>query len=189
MKVFFNAPFRGKKIHEEYYSKIFFVIEKLGYGHLDRSIIEDNIDTHYKKIEERGDESYQQFYDATLGHLKAADVNVFECSFPSLGLGFQIEKSLEFNKPTIVLYQKGHIPHFLAGIKDEKLIIRSVNEKNLNDVLKTSFEEAKKRADKRFNFFISPHLLSYLNKVSKDQGVTKSMFIRSLLLDHMRKDV
>ena len=187
MKVFFNAPFRGKKVHQEYYSKIFNVIEKLGYNLIDRSIIEDNIETHYKKIEEQGEESYKRFYDATLDHLKSADANVFECSFTSLGLGFQIEKSLEFNKPTIVVYLQDKTPHFLAGIKDEKLVFVKTTGRDLETVLKKAFEEAKKRADKRFNFFISPYLLSYLNKVSKEQGTTKSMFIRSLILDHMKK--
>ncbi|MBI3620252.1 hypothetical protein HY214_03875 [Candidatus Roizmanbacteria bacterium] len=186
MKAFFNAPFRGKKIHGTYYETIFRAIEKLGYNHLDRSIVEDNLETHYKKITEGGGESYKQFYDTTLGYLKTADVNIFECSFPSLGLGFQIEKSLEFNKPTIIIYLQNYTPFFLAGVKDEKLIFAKTTGKDVEKVLKKAFEEAKKRADKRFNFFISPYLLSYLNKVTKNQNITKSMFIRGLILEHMR---
>jgi predicted DNA-binding protein len=60
-------------------------------------------------------------------------------------------------------------------------------ENTLDQVIRDAVEKAQSLADKRFNFFISPSLLSYLNKASKEEGVTKSTFIRNLINDYKRK--
>jgi hypothetical protein len=92
------------------------------------------------------------------------------------------------NKPTLVLYYKDNVQHFLAGAEDEKLLVKSYNETNLTNVLKESIEELKSFKDKRFNFFINPGLLTYLETTSKNLGLTKSNFIRNLIVDHMKKN-
>lgn len=189
MKVFFRASIRGRQVHDTYYKKISDAVENLGYSLVDKYLLQHSIESHYAKLEEGGARAYENFYDKEIAGIKTADICLFECSFPSLGTGLQIEKALEFNKPTIVLYLERHMPHFLAGIQDEKLLLKRVKDDTLDQVLAQAFNEAKQVADKRFNFFISPQLLSYLDKTSKTQGITKSTFIRSLILDHMRKSV
>jgi len=112
---------------------------------------------------------------------------VFYCSFGSLSIGFIIERSLEFNKPTIVLYYKDNLPFFLSGIKDEKVIVMKYDDDTIVQVVEKALQIASELRDKRFNFFISPELLSYLESSSKKEGVTKSLFIRNLLLEHRKK--
>ena len=187
MKVFFTAPVRGKKFHQDYYSKIYSALESLGCVLIDKYLLENTIENHYKNLEQEIDQKKNDFFYETLDNLKLADVNIFDGSLPSLGVGFLVQKSLEINKPTIVLYLKGQTPHFLMSAKDEKLIIKSTTGKDLKKVLREALDEAKTRADKRFNFFISPKLLEYLEKVSKEEAITKSKFIRNLILEHMRK--
>ena len=182
------APMRGKVTSEEYFKKIYDAIEKLGYTLLDKYLLKNSMADHYKRFEERGDEYYHEFYEKTISYIKQADINIFECSSPSLGLGYQIEKSLQFNKPTIVLYLEGHVPHFLVGVDEDKLVIKVINEKNLLETLTSAINEARNKADKRFNFFISPALLTYLENESRNQNITKSTFIRSLILEHKRKN-
>lgn len=188
MKIYFMAPMRGKVTSEEYFKKIYDAIEKLGYTLLDKYLLKNSMADHYKRFEERGDEYYHEFYEKTISYIKQADINIFECSSPSLGLGYQIEKSLQFNKPTIVLYLEGHVPHFLVGVDEDKLVIKVINEKNLLETLTSAINEARNKADKRFNFFISPALLTYLENESRNQNITKSTFIRSLILEHKRKN-
>lgn len=72
-------------------------------------------------------------------------------------------------------------------MEEEKLIIKQYNEKNIKKVIKEAIDIARERRDKRFNFFISPKLLEYLEKASFNDGVTKSKFIRNLITEHMRK--
>lgn len=188
MKVFFTASQGGKKFFDKYYTKIYNLIEEFNHSHLDKTLITVTSDKFYKDLEEKGREANIDLYEKNLKCIKEAHVNVFECSSSSISIGFMIEKSIGLNKPTIVLFLKDHVPHFLAGMDEQKLIVKEYTEKNLAHILKVALEEARNRADKRFNFFISPYLLAYLQKVSKELGITKSTFIRNLILEHMKKN-
>jgi len=65
--------------------------------------------------------------------------------------------------------------------------LREYTKENLAQVVSDVIEDAKHSADKRFNFFISPSLLSYLEEESKKFDMTKSAFIRRLILEHKKK--
>ncbi len=188
MKVFFTASMRGQKEFREYYEKIYHTIEELGYTQLDDEVITSRRTAFYDKLEKEGRNAYIQLYKRSMQALHEADICIFECSVHSLSIGFVIQKSLDFNKPTIVLYYKNNLPHFLMGAQEEKLIVRSYTEHTIKKVLKETLKDARERKDKRFNFFITPKLLHYLEKISKEQGVTKSKFIRSLIFEYMKKN-
>lgn len=187
MNVFFTATYQGEKQFGKYYKKIFDEIQLLGYTHLDPEVVNITYEGYLKKMAQ-GREAQVSNYHETVNFIKKADICVLETSAHSLGLGFIVQKSLEMSKPTIVLYYDNNIPYFLAGVDDEKLIIKSYNDKNIKKVLIESFDLARERRDKRFNFFLSPKLLEYLELASKKEGVTKSKLIRDLIVDHMRKE-
>jgi hypothetical protein len=187
MKIFFTASQRGKKEFGKYYQKIREELEKLGYKIIDDDIFNLTAEEFYRQLDKGGHQAYTNFYKEKIKHLQSADIVILDCNLHSLSIGFVIEKSLEFHKPTIVLYLKDNSPVFLEGNEDEKLIGKSYNTGNIGKVLKSALAIAKERRDKRFNFFISPSLLDYLGKTSQKLGVTKSTFIRNLIIDHKRK--
>lgn len=186
MKVFFTASQRGRKEYGKYYDLIASSIKELNLILLDDDILHPQPKEFYNKLEYNHDANVK-FYQTKLKNLEQSDINILEISAHSLSIGFVIEKSLELNKPTIVLYYKDFNPLLLMGNEDEKLILKSYTEKNLKKVLEEAIAIAKERRDKRFNFFISPKLLNYLEETSKKQGITKSKFIRNLILENMRK--
>lgn len=186
MKVFFTASLRGKKEFDVYYQKIYQEIAGMGYEHLDNEILTKSMADFYEEMD-GGREAQVELYKKKIKYLQEADICIFETSLHSLTTGFLITKAIDYNKPTIVLYYKENLPYFLVGAQEEKLILRSYNQNNLKKVLNETFEDARERRDKRFNFFISPKLLIYLEKSSKDMGITKSKFIRNLIVEHMRK--
>lgn len=186
MKVFFTASQRGRKEFGKYYNIIIDELKKSGYTLIDDDILNKTPNQLYKQLE-TGRKANVEFYKNKLDHIQQSDIVVFESSTHSLSVGFVIEKALEYNKPTVVLYFKENCPYFLSGDEDEKLVLKNYNEKNLIKILNSALELAKERRDKRFNFFISPKLLNYLEKTSKNMGITKSKFIRNLLLEHMKK--
>lgn len=188
MKVFFTASMRGQKEFKAYYEKIYHTIEELGYTQLDDELINQKIRNFYDELEKKGRDAYVDLYKRKMRLIHEADICVFECSLHSLSIGFVIEKSIDLNKPTIALYYKDNLPHFLMGVDEEKLFIKSYTENNIKKVLKETLKDARERKDKRFNFFITPKLLLYLEKISKEQGVTKSKFIRSLIFEYMKKN-
>lgn len=188
MKIYFTSPIKDIDSIKPFLKEIYQIISKLGYAHADDFLSRlNNKEDFYSKLEEGGKEAHEQYFNDTINILKNADINIFECSIPSLGVGFQIEKSIAYNKPTIVLYYSKHKPHFIAGTQNEKLFIREYNDNNLSSVLEDTIDEARHASDKRFNFFISPSLLTYLEEVSTKAGITKSAFIRQLILEHKRK--
>lgn len=187
MKVFFTASHRGKKNFGKQHQTIYKSLENLGFKHLSDSLISVNTEEYYDGLVKDGSDGFVQENTRMLKNIKEADITVFETSFPSLGIGYMIQKSLEANKPVVALYLKGHKPTFLTGIQDEKFQLIEYHEDDLQTLLTEAMEKAQTLADKRFNFFISPSLLTYLNQASKEAGVTKSTFIRNLINDYRRK--
>jgi hypothetical protein len=188
MKVFFTASQRGKKFFDEDYHQIFQIIESLGHKNLDDKIINVPTDKFYEDLERKGHEAYAKLYEKNINFLREADINIFECSLHSLSVGFMVQKSLDFHKPTIVLYLKKHIPYFLAGLEDEKLIMKEYETTSLKEILTKSIKQAMQMRDKRFNFFLTDEMLNYLEEASKKEGLNKSTFLRNLLLNHMKKN-
>ena len=188
MKVFFTASQRGKKYFQKYYERIFEIVKKKGYNILDDDLLTIPADLFYQKYKPGKRDVFEKFYNNELKNLRDSDINIFDCSFHSLSIGFIVEKSINLNKPTIVLYKKDFVPFFLNGITEEKFIIKEYNDNNLDDVVNKAIDEALELRDKRFNFFISPELLNYIKAESHKQGVTMSVFLRGLILKHKNKD-
>lgn len=187
MKVYFGAPIRGKNTFEENYKKIFNEIKKMGYSLIDDEIITIPPDKFFSQLNKGGDKSNSELYEKNIELINKADINVFECSFRSTTVGFMINQSLEFRKPTIILYLKEFLPHFFLGIKHDKLIANEYDDQNLNTVIKKCLIKAQNLRDKRFNMFMSDELLRYLDDAANREGVNKSTFIRNLLLSHQKK--
>ncbi len=186
MKIFLDTTYRRNKEHEANYRKIYEYIEQLGHTHLFTNIVNniplDEDNTATSKAREKSVELYQK----RLEYLHKSDVNIFEASIPSLSTGLLIEKSLDMNKPTIVLYLENNIPTLIAGIENDKLLLAPYTKTNLKRIVEEILVKVNQIKDKRFNFFISPQLLEYLERASKDMGITKSTFIRRLILKHMK---
>ncbi len=186
MKVFFTASLRGQDEFGKFYHAIFKDVELMGFKNLDDEILKLPA-SYYESIQKQGKHAFIDLYQRKIRAVQEADICIFEGSMPSLSIGFLIQKALDFNKPTIILYYDKNTPQFISGIDEEKLIVKQYLEKDLKEVLKAAIEEAKHLQDKRFNFFISPDMLNYLEKASKAEGITKSTFIRNLILNHKKK--
>lgn len=175
--------------YDEYINGMYDEVKKLGYDH-----VNDEVKTHVIRDilnaastgQKFSQEQYNQAITALVDDINRAEICIFEVSFQSLGAGYLIDKSLDYSKPTIVLYLEGHKPHILSVVDDEKLIIRSYNEKNYKKVVRDALAFAREKRDKRFNFFLSPKLLNYLEQASNSRGVTKSKLLRDMIVQHMR---
>lgn len=187
MKILFTASQRGKKQFGQSYKDIHNFIAKSGYTLIQDDILSEEPEELYKALESGDHKKQTEFYNKKIDSIQKSDLCVFEVSTHSLSIGFVIQKALEFNKPTIVLYLKDHKPLFFTGVDNEKLILQEYTISNLEKQLSIALQEALHLREKRFNFFISPALLSYLEHTSKKEGVTKSTFIRNLILAHKKK--
>lgn len=112
---------------------------------------------------------------------KNADIVIVEASYPSFGVGQEISISLSLNKPVIVLYQKGKSPHILRDENGDLLILAEYTDENLVRVLDDSIDYASSNQDVRFNFFISPTIGNYLDWISQNKKIPRSVYLRNLI--------
>jgi len=168
MKVYFFAPQNEQNRYAPYHQIITSTLDDYGY----RNLISLKKSVPYQKM---------------IKLLKESDVNLFDCSLPHPSTGFQISKSLEFNKPTIALYHHDSTPEFISSIFEEKFLSSSYDKENLRTVLHAILKKTQLLADKRFNFFISPPLLNFLTLMSHEYGMTKSTYLRNLIIEDKKK--
>ena len=186
MKVFFQATFKENDEYINLYQKIYEELAHEGYQHVDNDVVATGQKELYQSLNKGDVKTNIALYERKTHAIQNADICIFEATTAGLGLGFLIEKALGLSKPTIVLYLHNVPPVLLTGVQSEKLILKSYDEKNLKRVLKEALSSARERRDKRFNFFISQKILEYLDRASSQKGVTKSQFIRELILEHKK---
>ncbi|MBU1088374.1 hypothetical protein KKA02_00630, partial [Patescibacteria group bacterium] len=75
------------------------------------------------------------------------------------------------------------------SLDSDKLVNFVYDKKNLKEKLQKALIDAVGKIDVRFNFFVSPKILSYLDWVAKTKRIPRSVFLRGLIEKEMRKDV
>lgn len=184
MKIYFTASLRGKKEFGDYYIQIVKCLEQLGNKVFSDHVL--SIDSVEVEAQEEAD--LQRAYGRLLKEIKQADIFVAEVSTQSLSVGHEITEAMNLNKPVVLLHVAGKRPTMLFGSGYEKLQVVEYAANNLNSLVGESVEEAKKYADVRFNFFVSPRILSYLDWVAKTRMIPRSVFLRDLIEREMKKD-
>jgi len=183
MKIYFTSSPRGKEKLGENFKKIYDNITELGYEHSHDFLFQN--EKHFLSSD---DKDFAKHYKKSIADLKKADIAVFEVSTSSLGIGFLINKALEFSKPTIVLHITAKQPVLLEGIDDERLQIVEYDPDILKETLTDALEIAKEGMDTRFNFFVSPKIISYLDWISKNKKIPRAVYLRNLLEKEMEKE-
>jgi 2'-deoxynucleoside 5'-phosphate N-hydrolase len=119
--------------------------------------------------------------------IMCADCVVAETSAPSISVGYEISIALKAGKPVLVLFSKGEAPTFLAFKDDDKLMLERYTFRSLNDVLDSFLNFVHEKSDLRFTFFITPRIGQYLESVAKEDKLPKSVYLRKLIEEDMRK--
>lgn len=127
-------------------------------------------------------------FKKTMEYVKKADAVFVELSEHSMSMGYIVNKALENSKPVVALYKKGFEPYFFSGIEDSRLLIVEYTEENLDEVIKEALDKIKDHSDVRFNFFVSPKILAYLDWIAQNRMVPRSVFLRNLIEREMKKD-
>lgn len=179
MKIYFVAAISQKPQFGKYYTQIVSILEKHGavqHGH----ITDDDKTLQY--VTERTEAEALEYYRQANRWISSADLVVVEASFPStINIGHEITLAFDKGKPVIVLYKVGHDSIFLHGINSERLILAEYTEDTLEQVLSDSITFARDTADTRFNFFISPRHIAYLDWVAKVKKIPRSVYLRRLI--------
>ncbi len=178
MKIYFSAAIYAKDKYGKYYEQIVKTLEGLGH-----TVQHDQVTgVSIEKLKNNTQETRDVYYKKVLRWMNQADIVVIEASFPSsLNIGHEITLALEKGKPVVVLYKQGFDSIFLNGLHSDKLFLVEYTDENIVETVKDSIDYAKDQSDTRFNFFLPPSLMSYLDWVSEKRKVPRSVYLRELI--------
>jgi hypothetical protein len=175
---------RAKKSHGKVFGQIYNIIGDLGYKHTSNFLVKADPQQFYQ----RSPADERRFYIQMVKQMKDADVCVFEISRHSLGIGYAVNLSLEFGKPTLLLYQANHKPYLFSAIKSDRLMMVEYTTQDLAETLQDALEEAKNHIDIRFTFFITPKINEFLRFIIKNKKTPRAVYLRSMLEREMKKE-
>jgi len=184
MKVYFGTSPRIKEGSPELVNKVYDLVVKWGHKHTSpwvRNVVGNDF---YKMTDDELDEHHRK----TTAAIKSAEVCIFEVSSHSLSVGYLVNFALENGKVVILLTQNKSLPTIFRTIQSDKLITVVYDATSVEKSLREALEKAREVSDVRFNFFVSPKILSYLDWVAKHRMIPRSVFLRDLIEREMRKD-
>ncbi len=186
MKFHFFGSLEGDK---ENYRVIFDCLEKLECHSINHHVLHRKIDDITKETAEES----EAYVKRMISWVQKADFIVFEVTLEEVSLGYEMMLALNKGKPVIVLYQadKGKIPFTLKGVTSDRLFIYSYEKERiygLEQTLKLALEEIKKQIDTRFTILLPPKIVSFLDRISREKKLPKSVFIRNLIEERMSEE-
>lgn len=186
MKIYFIASSRLVGANPKLYSKMYTCLAKEGKMISDKVL--KMVKTGVRDLSGSPLKVKKENYLQSVNSVKKADVLIMEVSGHSMSMGYLISKALEMNKPVIALHKKEHMPVFIKGIDDPKLIISEYSETSVEEVMGKDLKKASGLIDVRFNFFVNPKILNYLDWVAQKRMLPRSVFLRNLIEREMKKE-
>lgn len=178
MKIFYTCSFYGKARYQKYYDLVLSAIKKTG-----ADIISPELDNYLSLLSKR---EIARLKDKDKIHREAirrgiewADAIIIEISHEDFQLGHEATIAVQSNKHVLCVslhedFDKKINLRYFHGVR--------YNEYNIDEIVKNFIDAASKSLlNQRFNFFLSPGQLKYLEDVAKKQGLNKSEYIRKLI--------
>lgn len=185
MKIYFTASLRGKKEFGPNYEEIVKSLIAFGHKVYSEHILKSEFGLVIKQDKLEAQKSYHRLID----EIKKAELFVAEVSTQSLSVGHEITEAIVLNKPVLLLYTGDTRPNLLFGSAYGKLqLLQYEKSEELKDILEKAVDVAKQQSDVRFNFFVSPKILNYLDWVAQKRMIPRSVFLRNLIEREMKKD-
>lgn len=183
MKVFFTGSPRALKTYKKEHEAIYAAIEKAGGTNLSSLVIKADPDKFYQVSHE--DEV--KHFNVTMDHVQNADIVCAEVTTHSMSMGYIINKTLELNKPAIVLHLPGFKPFFFRGINNEKLLICEYTAETADKVIGDAFDYVDTRSDVRFNFYLSSAQANFIEQMGKKENESRSSVLRMIIAKEMER--
>ena len=121
--------------------------------------------------------------------IKKADACVVEATYPTFELGRFITFALQQHKPALMLQEETKISPLVLG--ESRLVTSGTyalsKKTQLQEVLAQFFKlVAKQRLLYRFNFMMSREMNRFVMEKSREEGISKADYIRTLILQEMQ---
>jgi hypothetical protein len=187
MKIFFTASIHGKKQYEENYRRIVKLVSVT-----EHTITADHIlDTTHQDMVGWDAQKDLDFHTWVMKEIKQCDAMIADTSYASTSVGYLISLAVQAGKPVVIFHSGEEEPHLFPTLEETNDRLAVVRYKTLADLdreVPLMIDFITGAQDVRFNFFISPDLSTYLDRVARKQRVPRSVFLRKLIDENMTKD-
>jgi hypothetical protein len=187
MKVMLISTIRGKESNAEAISTIVRAIETAGntcfHDHLS-SATQQSLDNMKK-------EENLNFHRSIIEKIKESDVVVSESSHESLSVGYLISTAIDLGKPVIIFYNASSAaPNIFPTLSEtgKIYVVKYSTVTELTGLVSEYIDYANEQVDVRFNFFISPKIGQYLDWVSRNKKLPRSVYLRNLIEADMERN-
>ena len=178
MKIFYTASFYGKDKYQKNYDLVLTAIKKTGVqitspekGNYKRMIPE--------RVRVRLDDANLTHYEAIRRGILAADAVIIEVSFQDIQIGYEAGLAVANKKPVLCL---SIYEDFSQKINNRYFFGANYSDLNIEEIVGEFIDRVKKkRLEERFNMFLSTSQGQYLEKRAREEGMTKSEYLRELI--------
>jgi hypothetical protein len=183
MVIYFTGSIGAKDRTAKHYLEI--INKLISRGH---TVVADHIlNTTEKMIAAKPRKERLEFHKKMEEWVQSANCIIAETSYPSVSVGYEIGLASRIGKPVLVLYSAGDGPSLLTEHKSDHIITQRYTSANLGSILDNFLGFVKDYRDVKFTFFINPKLVKYLDEVSQDNDIPKSVYLRRLIEEDMKK--
>lgn len=179
MRVFYTTSFYGKKAYQKQYDLVREAIKrfKVDLTSPEEGNYLDVLDPRTRKRFEGNPNVLH--YEAIRQGIHLADAVIIEVTHEDIQLGHEITLAIGEKKPILVLSTK---EDFSKKIIHDYLFGAKYTPKTISSILQDFFANVREmRQAKRFNMFLYPSQVDYLEKTSDKQGMNMSEYIRHLI--------
>ena len=178
MRIFFTASFYGKGKYQKEYDLVLETIKKY-----EKNVVSPELGNYLKSLSDKEKRAmkdlYKIHYQAIRRDIQQADAVIIEISNQDFQLGHEATLAVNNKKQVLCL----SIHEDMSRKIDSKYFFGAkYNHSNLDSIVKNFIERFNKgNLNSRFNMFLTPSQLTYLNTVSKDRKMNSSEYIRYLI--------
>ena len=178
MKVFFTAPFEGKKKYQQYYDLVLETID-LYADEIISPEAGNYLDVIPNKEKMKIKDVHKIHHEAIRRGIQLSDLVVLEISHSSFRLGHEATLAIMAKKPVLCLsiHQdmslKIDSPYFFGA---------KYNADNIDEIVSNFIKRHSKNIlNNRFNMFLSTSQIAHIDEMSKKKNISSSAYIRWLI--------
>lgn len=178
MKIFYTASYYGKSKYQKYYDMVLRAIEATNVEII--SPEKGNYQTVLNpSLKRKLKEEKIIHSEAIRKGILISDAVIIEASHEDFQLGYEAAFAVENKKHLLCLSTH---ENFSEKMRYRYLLGARYNEYNIEEIVENFINFVKKgQLSERFNLFLSPSQLQYLEKKAKEEKVNKSEYIRNLI--------
>lgn len=179
MTIFYTASWFGKKKYQQEYDLVRQTIESFGVklisteGGNYKDVLDESTRIKLK------DEPKLLHYEAIRQGIHLADAIIIETSNEDFQLGHEASLAIAEKKPVLCLSVNEDLS---KRIYNDYFFGAKYSSSNVKKVIQDFLAKARQLSlSKRFNLFLYPHQVEYLQQAAKREGINMSEYIRKLI--------